>query len=197
MDVETFESLHRYGAILSVVAIFGAVLAYVLGGPFQPLVFPLGFIGPLGGFYFIGAVLEVHPRYYVVGEELMRGVAWYGMSLFGWAFILSSSSSLPATPVTALGLPAATSLVICLVMVGVRSETGLDLKVKTEGGQLLTVITGAIVGGFLVLYAILVQGQSPLFVVLYGIAVLVGVLIWRHQWRHKLTDSQKPDSQNE
>lgn len=197
MDVATFHSIHRYGAILSVVAIVGAVLAYVIGGPLQPLVFPLGFFGPLCGFYFIGAVLEEHPRYYVVGEEFMRGVAWYGMSLFGWAFILSSSSIPPATPVTVLGLPAVTALVICLVMSGVRSGTGLDLKVQTEGGQLLTVITGAIVGGFLVLYAVLVQGQSPLFVVLYGIAVLVGVLIWRRHWRHQLTDSQKADSQND
>lgn len=189
MDVETFQSVHRYGAILSVVAMVGAVLASVLGGSFQPLIFPLGFFGPLSGFYFIGAVLEDYPRYYVVGEELMRGVAWYGMSLFGWAFILSSSSILPTTPATAVGLPAVTALVICLVMVGVRSSTGLDLKVQTEGGQLLTVITGAIVGGFLVLYAILVHDQSPLLVVLYGIAVIVGVLIWRRHWRHQPTDS--------
>lgn len=197
MDVETFQSIHRYGAILSVVAVFSAVLASVIGGPLQPLVFPLGFFGPLCGFYFIGAVLEDRPRYYVVGEELMRGVAWYGMSLFGWAFILSSSSILPATPATVLGLPAVTTLVICLVMVGIRSSTGLDLKVQTAGGQLLTVITGAIVGGFLVVYAILVQGQSPLLVVLYLIAILVGVLVWRRHWRQQLTDSQNSGEQTE
>ena len=193
MDIETFQSIHRYGAILSIVAMFGAVLAYVLGGSLQPLVFPLGFFGPLAGFYFIGAVLEDHPQYYVVGEELLRGVAWYGMSLFGWAFILTSSSSLSATPPTVLGLPAATTIVICLVMVGVRRGTGLDLKVQTAGGQLLTVITGAVVGGFFVLYAILVQGQSPLFVVLYVIAVLVGGFIWRRHWHHQQLDSQKSD----
>lgn len=189
MDVDTFQSIHRYGAILSVAAIFGAVLAYVIGGPLEPLVFPLGFFGPLCGFYFGGAVLEDHPRYYVVGEEFMRGVAWYGMSLFGWAFILSTSSTLPATSATALGLPAGTALVICLAMVGIRSGTGLELKVQTEGGQLLAVITGAIVGGFLVLYAILVQDQTPLLVILYGIAVLVGVFIWRRHWRHQQMDS--------
>jgi len=193
MDVETFQAIHRYGAILSIVAMFGAVLAYVLGGPLQPFVFPLGFFGPLAGFYFIGAVLEDHPRYYIVGEELLRGVAWYGMSLFGWAFILTSSSTLSATPATVLGLPVGTTLVICLVMVGVRSGTGLDLKVQTEGGQLLTVITGAIVGGFFVLYAILAQGKSPLFVVLYVIAVIVGVFIWRRHWRRQQLDSQKSD----
>jgi hypothetical protein len=79
MDVETFQSIHRYGAILSIVAIVGAVLAYVLGGSLQPLVFPLGFSGPLAGFYFIGAVCENHSKYSVMGEELLRGVAWYGM----------------------------------------------------------------------------------------------------------------------
>ncbi|MFB6084424.1 MAG: hypothetical protein ABEJ94_09285 [Halorientalis sp.] len=183
MDVETFRSIHRYGAILSVVAVFGAVLAVVVGGPVQSLVFPLGFFGPLCSFYFVGAVLDDHPEYYVVGEELMRGVAWYGMSIFGWAFVLSSDTPVPATPATVLGLPAGTALAICLATIGVRHSTGLDLKVQTAGGQLLSVITGAIVGGFLVLYTILVQGQSPLLVVLYVIAVLVGVFIWWRHWR--------------
>lgn len=197
MDVETFRSIHRYGTILSVVAIFGAVLAAVVGGPVQPLVFPLGFFGPLCGFYFVGAVLEEHPRYYVVGEELLRGVAWYGMSLFGWAVILSSATSVPVTPTTVLGLPAGTALAICLAMVGIRSATGLDLKVQTAGGQLLSVITGAIVGGFLVVYAILVQDQSPLLVVLYVIAVLVGVVVWRRHRRERQRDARPSDPQEE
>lgn len=198
MDGETLQSIHRYGAILSGVAIVTAVLVYVIGGPVQPLVFPLGLFGPLCGFYFLGAVLKASSKYYAVGEECMRGVAWYGMSLFGWAVILSASTRLPATPVTVVGLPAVTALGICLVMVGVRRGTGLDLTVRTKGGHLLTVITGAIVGGFLVVYAILVHGQSLLLLGgFYGIAVLVGVLIWRRYWRHQRPDTQQSDSQNE
>lgn len=185
MDFKTFQSIFRYGAVLSVVAMIGAVLAYVFGGPLAPLVFPLGFLGPLCGFYFIGGVLEDSPKYDVLGEELLRGVAWYALSLFAWAFILSSSTLVSATPVTVLGLPAVTALGICLAMVGIRRSTGLDLKVQSEGGQLLTVISGAIVGGFLTLYAILVQGQSPLFLILYAIAVTVGVFIWRRYWHQQ------------
>lgn len=194
MDLKTFQSIFRYGAVLSVVAMIGAVLAYVIGGPLAPLVFPLGFLGPLCGFYFIGGVLEDSPKYDVLGEELLRGVAWYALSLFGWAFILSSSALISATPVTVLGLPAVTTLIICLTMVGIRRSTGLALKVQTEGGQLLAIVTGAIVGGFLVLYAILVQGQSPLFVGLFAIAVIVGVVIWRRHWHQKQTDTQQADS---
>lgn len=183
MNASQFRALHRYGALLSVAAIVGALLAVVVGGPLSPLVLPLGFFGPLCGFYFIGAVLEGNPTYYVLGEELMRGVVWYGGSLLGWAFILTSSTVLPTTPGTALGLPAITALGLSLMMVGIRWATGLDLKIQTEGGQLLTVITGAIVGGFLVLYLVFVDGQSPLLVPAYVIATAVGLVVWRRHWR--------------
>jgi len=185
MDVATFRAIHRYGAILSVVAIVGSVVAYLVGGPFSVLALPLGFLGPLCGFYFVGAVLEDRqdPTYQILGEELMRGVVWYGGSLFGWSIILSSSTLLPATPVTVLGLPAVTALCLVSVMVGLRRGTGLDLKVQTESGQLLVFVTSAIVGGFLVLYAVLVDGQSALLVPAYLFAVGVGALVWRRNWQ--------------
>lgn len=189
MDAETFVAIHRYGAVLSVVAIGVAIVAIVVGGPLEPLIFPFGFFGPLCGFYFVGGVLEAYPRYHVLGEELMRGVVWYGGSLLGWALILTESTVLPATPVTALGLPAVTALGLSLVMVGLRRATGYDLKVQTEGGQLLVAFTGAIVGGFIVLYAILVEGQSPLLVVVYVLATAGGLVIWRWHWRRAEADS--------
>jgi len=158
MDVQTFRAIHRYGAILSIVATIGAVFAYLIGDILTPLVFPLGFFGPVSGFYFIGAVLEADPKYQILGEELMRGVVWYGGSLLGWSFILTSSTVLPATPVTVLGFPAITALGLTLLMTGIRTLSGLDLKVQSEGGQLLIAITGAIVGGFIVLYSIFVEG---------------------------------------
>lgn len=183
MDVATFRAIHRYGAVLSVVAIAIAIVAIVVGGPLAPLAFPFGFLGPLCGFYFVGSVLEDYPAYRALGEELMRGVVWYGGGLLGWSVILSSTTVLPATAATALGLPAVTALGLSLVMVGLRRATGLDLKVQTEGGQLLVAVTGAIVGGFVVLYAVLVDGRSPLLGVLYVVATVGGLLIWRWHWR--------------
>lgn len=188
MNVSQFRAIHTYGAILSVLAMLGAVVAFAVGAP-DPLVFFLGFLGPLCGFYFIGAVLEVDSTYHVVGEELLRGVVWYGGSLLGWAFILTSTTSLPTTPVTALGLPAITALGLALMMVGIRQTSGLDLKVQTEGGQLLVAITGAIVGGFVVLYAVLVRDQSLLLVLLYVLATVGGIVGWRWHWRR-----QRPSS---
>jgi len=191
MDVDTFRAIHRYGAILSVVAIVGSAVAYVVGGPLDALLFPLGFFGPLGGFYFVGAVLEDHPNptYRVLGAELMRGVVWYGGSIFGWSVVLSSSTVLSATPVTVLGLPAVTALCLVLSMVGVRRATGLDLTVQTEGGQLLVFVTGAIAGGFLVLYAVFVDGQSTVLVPAYLLALVVGILLWRRNWQQPQTES--------
>lgn len=189
MDAATFRAIHRYGAILSVLAILGAVVAIVIGEPLTPLIFPLGFFGPLCGFYFIGAVLEENPTYWILGEELMRGVVWYGGSLLGWSFILSSSTVLSSTPITVLGLPALTALGLSLAMVGIRRGTGLDLKIQTEGGQLLVAITGAIVGGFFVLYVVLVEGQSPLLVLVYVLATVSGLVIWRWHWRRTQANS--------
>ena len=78
-----------------------------------------------------------------------------------------------------MGLPAVTGLGITLLMVAIRLGTGLDLKVQSEGGQLLVLITGAIIGGFLVLYAVFINGRSPLLVVMYILATVGGLLIWR------------------
>jgi hypothetical protein len=188
MDADRFRALHRYGAILSVLAILGAIVAIAVGDPLTPLIFPLGFFGPLCGFYFVGGVLEEAPQYRVLGEELLRGVVWYGGSLLGWAFILSSSTVLLATPVTVLGLPALTALGLSLMMVGIRMATGLDLKVQTEGGQLLVVVTGAIVGGFVVVYVVLVEEQSPLIALVYVLATVGGLLVWRWHWHGNRTN---------
>ena len=172
----------RYGAGLSVLAIFGAILSILVGDPLSPLIFPLGFFGPLSGFYFIGAALQYRPRYRVLGEELMRGVVWYGGCILGWAILLSSTSVLATTAWTVLGLPTVTALGLSLVMVATRAATGLDLKVQTDGGQLLVAITGAIVGGFLVLYAVLTGDWSPWLVVVYVLATVGGLLVWRSQY---------------
>lgn len=188
MDADALWTLHRYGAVGSLLATLGAAVAVAVGGPLTPLQFPLGFFGPLAACYFVGAVLEADPAHRVLGEELLRGVVWYGASLLGWALVLSSTDAIPATAATALGLPAATALGMTLVMVAVRRLTGLELKVQHPGGQLLVVVTGAFVGGFLVLYAVLAAGGSPWLVPLYLLATAGGLLGWHRYWRRADAD---------
>lgn len=182
MDAQTIRAIHRYGAISSVAATLGAAFLIVVGWSAGPVLFFLGFFGPLCGFYFVGGVLEEHPKYRVLGEELMRGVVWYGGSLFGWSFIISSSPILQASPATTLGLPAVTALLLSLGMVVTRRVTGLDLKVQSGGGQLLVIITGAIVGGFIILYSVLVGDRSALLALVYILATVTGLFLW---WRYR------------
>jgi hypothetical protein len=115
----------------------------------------------------------------VVGEELWRSVVWFALGLFGWSLIITSTDVLEASALTALGLPVLTAAVLGTVMVGLRLATGLELKADTEGSQLLWLVTGSALGGFLVLYDVLVNGRSSLLFVGYGLAVGVGVLLWR------------------
>lgn len=183
MDVDTFRRIHRYGATLSVVAIAVAAVAFALRGEDSFVGTVFGLLGPLGAFYFVGAVLQDTSRYRVLGDELLRGVVWYGGSLFGWSLIVTSSDAVPATPVTAFGLPALTALGLSLAMVGLRRLTGLELTVQTEGGQLLVAITGAIVGGFVVGYLVLVEGRSPWLGPVYVLATVAGLALWRYHWR--------------
>lgn len=180
MNVDRFRALHRYGAVLSLALTVVAVVAFALDGP-ESLVLFCGFAGPLGGFYFVGAVLEDSRRYRVVGEELLRGVVWYFVSLIGWS-VLVTSSDLPATAITGVWLPALTALGLTLSMVALRRVTGSDLMVQSEGGRLLVAVGGGVVGGFVVLYLVLVDGRSPWLLVLYAVGSVVGLGVWR--WQH-------------
>ena len=174
MNSTTFRAIHKYGALLSVVGIAIAVLAYVIGGPDSSLVRFFGWAGPLCGFYFIGGYLAYTSTYHVLGEELMRGVAWYFGSLIAWSVIVTTSA-LSATPITVFGLPAVTALGIALVMIGTRHITGRDLKVQTEGGQLLVTITGAIAFGFLALYLVLAEEAGWWLFGLYLVSIPVAL----------------------
>lgn len=179
MDSATFRAIHKYGAMLSVVGIAIAILAYAVSGPNSSIGLFFGWAGPLGAFYFGGAYLSYTTSYYVVGEELMRGVAWYFGSLIAWSVIVTQTSTLSATPFTVFGLPALTALGITLVMIGARHVTGRDLKVQTEGGQLLVMITGAIAFGFLALYLVLAEQAGWWLFGLYVISIPVGIALRR------------------
>jgi hypothetical protein len=190
MDSSTFRAIHKYGAMLSVVGTAVAVLAYVLGGPIgtTALLF-FGWAGPLGLFYFGGAYLtqttSYTSTYHDLGEELMRGVAWYFVSLIAWSVIAGQTTALSASALTVFGLPSVTALGITLVMVATRHVTGSDLKVQSEGGQLLVQILGGIVFGFLALYLVLADQAGWWLFGVYLISVPVGIALWRVMRRRR------------
>lgn len=155
MDYSTFRALHKYGAVLSVVGTAVAAIAYAINGADSVLGLFFGWAGPLGIFYFGGAYLSFTSSYRIVGEELMRGVAWYFVSLIAWSVIVTQTTALSASPVTVFGLPALTAFGITLVMSATRYVTGSELQVRTEAGQLLVLITGGVIFGFLALYLVL------------------------------------------
>ena len=121
----------------------------------------------------------------IVTEELWRSAVWIAIGLFGWSMIIASSDLIQASALTALGLPVLTWAVLTAVMVGIRVTTGLELKAKTESSQLLWLITGSVLGGFFVLYDVLVNGRDPVIFLWFGGAVAVGVGIWRLGLRNK------------
>lgn len=186
MDSSTFKVIHKHGAILSVVGIALAVLAYLVGGPIgtTALLF-FGWAGPLGLFYFGGAHLYYTNSYNVLGEELMRGVAWYFVSLIAWSVITTQTTALSASALTVFGLPAVTALGITLVMVATRHVTGSDLKVQSEGGQLLVQILGGIILGFLALYLVLADQADWWLFGLYLLSVPVGIALWQVMRRRR------------
>lgn len=155
MDHSTFRALHKYGAVLSVVGTAVAAIAYAINGPDSVIGLFFGWAGPLGVFYFGGAYLSFTSSYRVVGEELRRGIVWYAGSLVGVAFLISETSVLSSSPVTVFGIPALMALGISLVMIATRYVTGSGLKVRSEAGQLLVLITGGVMFGFLALYLVL------------------------------------------
>lgn len=121
----------------------------------------------------------------IVTEELWRSAVWIAIGLFGWSMIIASTDLIQASALTALGLPILTWAVLTAVMVGIRVTTGLELKAKTESSQLLWLITGSVLGGFFILYDVLVNGRDPVIFLWFGGAVAVGVGIWRLGLRNK------------
>ncbi|MUV56147.1 hypothetical protein [Halogeometricum sp. CBA1124] len=118
-------------------------------------------------------------RRQIVTEELWRSVVWFAIGLFGWSLIITSSEMIEASALTAIGLPILTAALLFGIMVGIRLLTGLELKANTEGSQLLWLITGSVLGGFLVLYDVLVNGRDPAIFLGYGVAVVLGLVLWR------------------
>lgn len=121
----------------------------------------------------------------IVNEELWRSVVWFAIGLFGWSLIISSTTLIEATALTALGLPVLTWAVLTVLMIGIRVATGLELKAQTDSGQLLWLIMGSVLGGFLVLYDVLVNAREPSIFIWYGAAIVVGFLLWQFNHRQK------------
>jgi len=63
--------------------------------------------------------------------------------------------------------------------------TGSDLKVQSEGGQLLFQILGGIVFGFLALYLVLADQAGWWLFGLYLISVPVAIALWQVMRRRR------------
>lgn len=178
MTGDTIRSIHRWGAVLSAALVGGSVFAFVLEGSASGLGVLLGLFGPLFGFYFVGAELQYSTTFAVVGEELLRGVVWYFGSLVGWAYILTGSETVPVSGVAGVALPAGTAVAIVLGLVAIRYSTGLELKIHSGDGYLLASIAAAFVGGFGVLYLVLVWEYSWVWLPLYVVAMVLALGYW-------------------
>lgn len=180
MRSSTIGAVHRYGAALSVAATAVAVLTSMLGQQNSFVGLFLWWAGPFGLFYFGGVYFwRYTSTYRVVGEEILRGVAWYFLSLMAWSIIGTQTSALSVTAFTLFGLTALTALVITLVMIGARYVTGSELKVQSEDGQLLVTILGGIVFGFIALYLSLSEEWGWWIFGLYLVSIPAGLALWR------------------
>lgn len=179
MNAARLRSLHGYGAIASFAAIAAAVLAYLVQGSEAGLGVMLGLFGCLGGFYFAGAYLSYFASYRVVGEELMRGVVWYGGSLLGWSILVTETSLVAASPFVLVGLPALTAAGCTGTLIAVRRSSDVDPIVRSERGRLLATVAGTLLGSALVGYLVLVGQQPPLLLPAYAVASIVGIILAR------------------
>lgn len=103
-----------------------------------------------------------HPRIHLIfREELLRSIAWAGLSLFGWAILISSSNQLSATVWTVIGLPILTWASLTVGMIGIRLITGNDLQIQSTEGLHIISIGSLVVGGFWAAFLIFVLGWSP------------------------------------
>lgn len=98
----------------------------------------------------------------ILREELWRSVAWAGLGLVGWAFIVTSTARLDATVWTVIGLPVLTWAALTVGMIGLRLVTGSALQVRTTEGLHIVLLEGFIVTGFIIVYLVTVEGWSPL-----------------------------------
>jgi Fe2+ or Zn2+ uptake regulation protein len=104
-----------------------------------------------------------HPRVHqIFREELLRSIAWAGLGLFGWAILVSSSSQLPATVWTVVGLPVLTWASLTVGMIGIRLVTGSDLQIQSTEGLHLISVGGVVLGGFWAVFLIFVLDWPPL-----------------------------------
>lgn len=114
----------------------------------------------------------------IVREELWRSVAWAGLGLVGWAILITELSRVPATPLTAVGLPALTWAFLTLATIAVRLLTGRQLQVRSRAGLALVAAVAVAAGGFAAVYAVIGLDYPLLWVGLaYGTVTLL-TLAW-------------------
>ncbi len=114
----------------------------------------------------------------VIREELLRSIAWAGLSMVGWALAITEFEQVPATPLAAFGLPVLTWAFLTTASITVRLLTGREFRVQSRVGLALVVAVSVAAGGFAAVYAVLGLDYPLLWVgPLYG-AVTVVTVLW-------------------
>lgn len=114
----------------------------------------------------------------IVREELWRSIAWAGLGLVGWSIVITESSRVPATALTALGLPVLTWAFLTTTMIGIRLGTGLELQYRSKEAVYLSFALGTIVAGFGAVYLVTARGYSAALVGSVYVAVTAGGTLW-------------------
>jgi hypothetical protein len=113
----------------------------------------------------------------ILTTELWRSVAWAGLGLVGWAFVIGESA-LEATTLTTLGLPFLTWALLTGGAVGLRLRTSRKLRLRSKTGLTLGFVLALVVGGFGAVYTVAVIGRSALLVGSLYLAVTAGTALW-------------------
>jgi hypothetical protein len=114
----------------------------------------------------------------ILSRELWRSVAWAGLALVGWGFLVGESSRMPATLLTTLGLPFLTWILVTCGVLGVRLGRIRGLGVRSRVGLALCIVGSLAAGGILAVLAVSVAGQSLLLVGSAYLAVTAGTVLW-------------------
>lgn len=114
----------------------------------------------------------------VLTAELWRSVAWAGLALVGWAFLIGESPRLDATLLNTLGLPFLTWAFLTVGSIGLRLWTERGLTLRSRAGLSVALTLGMIVSGFGVVYAVTVLGRSLLVVGTLYLTTTLGTILW-------------------
>lgn len=118
----------------------------------------------------------------ILKEELLRSIAWAGLGLFGWAWIANRTQAFEASIGVVAALTILTWAGLTIGMIGLRLATNTELQVQSREGLHIVTLFGIILGGYAVVYGIVVEGWPVLFAGGLYIAVLVAFLAYYQRY---------------